>query len=211
MTNRRITVCVPCFGRPQRTKRIAECLANQNIDNYEMFFIGDHCNAFESLISDGFWDRLGEFTRSRNVDLFAYNLANHFGGYGYAIRNKMKRLASGEYLCFVDNDDYVSANHLQHYLSEIENTDYDFVYYNTFDNSRGIIRNVEPAMGLIGHAELCIRTDFFATLPDQSAHYGHDWEMIQDMLNKGKHKKAESPNYTYKIMGTPYNREQYID
>ena len=124
----------------------------------------------------------------------------------------MKELADAPYLCFIDNDDWVKPNHLEHYLSEIENTDFDFVYYNTWSNALGILRDTQASQGLIGHSELCIRTEFFMTVPDQETEYGHDWHMIDWMIKStNKHKKAMNPEWSYKVMGTPAKRETDID
>jgi glycosyltransferase involved in cell wall biosynthesis len=211
MTTPRITVCVPIFGRPARTYRLIECLAKQNIDNIEVFLIGDGCPIWENEIK-GWAKRLCEKQAKKGNRYVAMNLEKNYGGFGYHIRNMMKDLATAPYLCFIDNDDWVKPNHLQFYLSEIENTDLDFVYYNTYNHAIGLLRDARASMGLIGHSELCIRTEFFKTLPNQGPEYGHDWNMIEGMLlTTDKYKKAESRDWTYRVMSTPAKRETNID
>lgn len=207
----RITAIVPCFGRPERTKRIAECLTNQTINNYEVFFIGDNCPDFQSLLDVGFWSGLTQEAEKKGNKIVAINFANHFGGYGYHARSLAPFICSSPYLCYVDNDDVVLPNHLENYLSGIEGTDLDWVYYNTFNEAIGLVRDSKASPGLIGHAELCIRTGFAATLEQEKPEYGHDWAMIQEMMSKtDKYKKIENP-HTYIIKGTPAKREQGID
>ncbi len=213
MIKPRITAVVPCFGRPQRTMRIIAALQDQTINDFEVFLVGDHCEHFQTLLDSGFMMRLIEDERQKGNYFHAWNLYQNKGGFGYYIRNLMKMLANGKYLCFIDNDDWIKQYHFQHYLSEIENTDLDFVYYNTWNDALGLIRDTKPTMGLIGHSELCIRTEFFKSLPfNQSDRYGHDWEMIEYMLSiTDKHKKSSNPDWTYKIMSTPMKRETLID
>jgi hypothetical protein len=208
----RITVCVPIYGRPQRTLRLIDCLRKQTINNFQAYLIGDGCHVWQGILDQEIMLEINEEEKAKGNEWIAMNLAVNYGGYGYAIRNLMKDMADGEYLCFIDNDDIILPNHLEHYLSEIENTDLDFVYYNTWNNALNILRDTQPTAGLIGHSELCIRTGFYQEIPEQSAEYGHDWEMIQWMLKSTmKHKKASNPAWTYKVMGTPAKRETDID
>lgn len=208
----RITVCVPIFGRPQRTSRIIECLQRQTINNIQVYLIGDGCPQWQTDLDDGWVQLMCKKQEALGNEFIAINLDKNYGGYGYYIRNMMKELADAPYLCFIDNDDWVKPNHLEHYLSEIENTDLDFVYYNTWNNALGILRDTQASQGLIGHSELCIRTEFFMTVPDQGTEYGHDWHMIDWMIkNTNKHKKAINPEWSYKVMGTPAKRETDID
>jgi glycosyltransferase involved in cell wall biosynthesis len=213
MIKSRITVCVPIFGRPQRTQRVIDCLLNQSINNYDIWLIGDNCPQWGLKLreNNNFTEQVLEQYDKGNR-LYVLNLPENHGGYGYYVRNMIKHIALAPYVCFVDNDDWVAHNHLEHYLSEIENTDLDFVYYNTWNNALNILRNTEPKMGLIGHSELIIRTDFFRGVPNQTPEYGHDWKMIEWMIqNTTKHKKANSKDWTYKVMGTPAKRETEID
>ena len=209
-----ITVCVPIFGRPQRTCRLIDNLRRQTISNFQVYLIGDGCPQWQAMLDDesGFIQDIIKEEKQKGNEWIAINLSQNHGGYGYYIRNLMKELADGKYLCFIDNDDLVLPNHLELYLSEIQNTDLDFVYYNTWNNSINLLRNTQPTAGLIGHSELCIKTEFYQSMPEQGNFYGHDWVMIDWMIqNSSKHKKASSQEWTYKVMGTPAKREEGID
>ena len=212
MITPRITAVVPIYGRPQRTQRLIEQLCNQTINDFEVFLIGDHCAYFQDLLDNGKMMNLIEQERQKGNYFHAWNLYSNRGGFGYYVRNLMKILANGKYLCFIDNDDCIKNYHFQHYLSEIENTDFDFVYYNVFNSALGLIRDSQLSQGLIGHAELCIKTDFFKELPPQTGSYGHDFEMIKEMMAMTSlYKKATNPDWTYNVMSTPFKREENID
>jgi hypothetical protein len=207
-----ITVCVPIFGRPQRTARVINCLRRQTINNFQVYLIGDACPLWQSALDDGWVQEVIKEEEAKGNEWIAFNLTENYGGFGYYIRNLMKELADGEFLCFIDNDDCVKINHLEHYLQSIQGSGMDFVYYNTWNNAIGALRDTQPLQGLIGHSELCIRTEFYKTIPEQGGQYGHDWEMIQWMLaTTTKHKKGNSYDWTYKVMGTPAKRETDID
>jgi len=207
-----ITVCVPIFGRPQRTARVIECLRRQTINNFQVYLIGDGCPIWQADLNEGWVQDIIREEKEKGNEWIAFNLEKNFGGFGYHIRNLMKELADAPYICFIDNDDWVKPNHLEHYLSEIEGTEYDLVYYNTWNNALNILRDTRPTMGLIGHSELCISTQLYKQVPNQGDFYGHDWEMINWMISHTtQHKKASNPDWTYKVMGTPAKREIDID
>lgn len=212
MSKPKISVCVPIYGRPQRTLRIIDQLRQQTLTNYQAYFIGDSCPQWQEILDNGIMQDIIREEEQKGNEWIAINLDEHYGGFGYHIRNMMKELSDADFICFIDNDDCVLPNHLEHYLSEIENTDLEFVYYNTWNNALNLLRDSQASMGLIGHSELCIRTSFFQIVPNQSGNYGHDWEMISWMINHtSKHKKANSKEWTYKVMGTPAKREEGID
>ena len=53
----RLSVSMPCYGRPQRTIRAINCIANQSINGWEAFVIGDGCPVMQDFIdSDYFKD-----------------------------------------------------------------------------------------------------------------------------------------------------------
>jgi glycosyltransferase involved in cell wall biosynthesis len=198
-----ISVCIPCFDRPQRTLRLLNQILEQDFNLWEAFFIGDGCNEFSKLIKEG------HFSDHR---ITAINLPINYGGYGYKARNIFKNIANREYSIYIDNDDCIEKDHFSHYLNEIRNTDYDFVYYNTFIEPTKTIRVPKLEEGWIGHSELIIKTEFLRRIPPHNQEYGHDWTLIKNMIDIGAlHKKADSQRATYKIMGVGELREKNIN
>jgi glycosyltransferase involved in cell wall biosynthesis len=208
----KLTLCVPCFERPQRTIRLIKQVLSQDIGDWEAYFVGDNCPYFQKNIDTGVFSELEKLPRKENTKLVFFNMEKKGEGWGYAIRNKVKELSKGKYFIFVDNDDMIDPNHFSHYLSGIENTNLDFAYYDTFIEPLKSVRKSELRFGKIGHSELIMRTDFIRNLPPHTSQYGHDWTFISDMVNYGgKYKKIETGITTYTIMGIDVFREQYID
>jgi glycosyltransferase involved in cell wall biosynthesis len=206
-----LTVCVPCYGRPERTKRLVEQVVNQNIGSWEAYFIGDSCEDFQRTLESGWFDSMRRSIKQENCALITSNMYVRSGGWGYNIRNKIKELASGKYFIYLDNDDCIAPNHFKNYLSAIKNTDYDFVYFNSQLNWNNSIRNSILEFGLIGHAEIIVKTSFLKEMPLHSDAYGHDWTLIDNMLKAGaKYTKSNNPP-TYYVMGAGSNREVGID
>lgn len=212
MENFRATISMPCFGRPQRTLRAIECISKQNTNGWEALITGDGCPYMEQFIkSDYCKDLVKSASENGNSMVFRNNKVNQ-GGHGYAITNEHIDLAKGKYFMFFANDDIITEGHVQNYLSGIEGTDYDFVYFDSFVYPIQTKRVASLQYGMIGHSELIIKTDFLRQMPKHTSEYGHDWFLIRNMINQGMHKKQviiKEP--TYLVMSLPNNREQGID
>jgi glycosyltransferase involved in cell wall biosynthesis len=207
----RLTVSMPCFGRPQRTIRAIECIANQTANGWEALVIGDGCPIMQNFIDSNYFRDLIQTCSSNGNNLIIDNYLFNQGGHGFAITNSNIEEAKGEYFTFFANDDIILPNHFENYLSQIEGTDLDFVYFDSFVAPRNAIRNAQLQYGMIGHSELIIRTQFLKSMPMHDAEYSHDWRLIEEMVKSGKHKKAENSPATYHVMSLSDNREKGID
>ena len=206
----KLTLSMPCFGRPKRTVRAIECIANQNINGWEALVVGDGCPVMQDFISSCFFLDLQRECKAKGNDLIIKNNQINYGGSGYAITNQNILIAKGKYFMFFANDDVILPNHFENYLSSIDGTNYDFVYFNSL-LPMGKVRVSSLNYGCIGHSELIVRTDFLKQMPPHSEHYGHDWELILEMIKRGKSFHSKNSNLTYNVMSLPNNREQGID
>ena len=207
----RLTLSMPSYQRPQRTMRAIECITNQSINGWEALVVGDCCPFINEIIETDALDPYYAKAEEGNNALIVENLPNNIGGYGYEITNMNIQRAKGDYFIFFANDDMILPNHFENYLSAIEGTDYDFVYFNS--NIMGeFTRNTSLTFGQIGHSELIIKTSFLKTMPKHENKYGHDWDLIQNMINAGaKYRKAEGHPETYVVKSLANKREENID
>jgi len=207
----RLTLSMASFGRPQRTIRAINSIANQTANDWEALVIGDGCSVMKDYLDSGYFNDIRIECSNRGNDLYIDNNPINQGGNGFAIINNNIKIAQGKYFVFFANDDIILPNHFENYLSQIENTDLDFVYFDSFVAPRNAIRNAQLQYGMIGHSELIVKTDFLRQMPTHNEHYGHDWALIQSMIQNGKHKKAVNCPPTYQVMSLSDNREQGID
>jgi len=195
----RIGIVIPCYGRPARTRRIINNLLSQNINNWEAFVIGDGCPQFQNMIDSYEVDYFIKTAQQQGNNLHCFNLEKNYGGYGYFITNYAIKNSMSEYFIFAGNDDILLPNHFEHYLSEIENTDLDLVYYKTFLAPYNTVRDPELKGGGIGHSEIIVKTEFIKDITHKEI-YGHDWDFIQSIIDKNpKTKKALSAYTTYVV------------
>jgi len=207
----RLTLSMASFGRPQRTIRAINSIANQTANDWEAYVVGDGCPIMQDFIDSEYFNDLIEQCSYNGNDLIICNNPINQGGNGYAIINNNIQIAQGEYFVFFANDDILLPNHFENYLSQIEGTDLDFVYFNSEVKPTNSLRIAQLQYGSIGHSELIVRTEFLKQMPFHDAEYGHDFALIQSMMQNGKHKKAENCPPTYHVMSLSDNREQGID
>jgi hypothetical protein len=207
----RLTLSMASFGRPQRTIRAINSIASQNINDWEALVIGDGCPVMQDYLDSGYFNDIRIECANRGNDLYIDNNPINQGGNGFAIINNNIKIAQGRYFVFFANDDSILPNHFENYLSQIEGTDYDFVYFNSEVKPTNSLRVSRLEYGMIGHSELIVRTEFIRQMPMHDAEYGHDFALIQNMMQNGKHKKAENCPATYYVMSLSDNREKGID
>lgn len=104
-----VSVIVPCYNIENYVKRCIESLINQKTQfSYEIILIDDGSTDKTSAICDSF------FTLSNIHIIHQVN-----GGLSNA-RNKGISLSKGEYITFVDGDDFVSENYIEDLLKSIK-------------------------------------------------------------------------------------------
>ena len=199
----RITLIVPCLGRPMRTRRMINDILNQNISNWEAFVIGDGCPEFQKMIDSGEASTFISKAESQGNKLHCYNLDRNYGRFGSPIYDYCIKLSKGKFIIFAGNDDRIEKNHFEHYLSEIEGSEYDMVYYKTYLDPLNSIRDPEIRLGGIGHSEMIIKRSAIGDLSHEPV-YASDWSLLTKLLDKGiQIKKADSEITTYRVMHIP--------
>jgi glycosyltransferase involved in cell wall biosynthesis len=208
----KLTCICPCWKRPQRTIRAIESVLAQQFNEWEAIFIGDACPLFQERLDDGTFKKYEEEALARGGKMIFENLTERGGGWGHLARKRGIELATGEYICFLDNDDVLKPNHFQNYYSFMEqNPELSFGYFNAYTQPWKKERNSALSRGGIGNAELIIKSEVLRKEYQPDAEYEHDWRLVERMMKKGyTFKKSKSP-YTYIIMSVPNYREKDID
>src|SRR6266568_2846496 len=115
-----LSFVLPCYGRPERTKRMLECVSNQSLIGWEGFIYGDCCPDFAMLLeSEWYKTWLSKMVDHGNI-VHTGNMPENGGGHGFNIINKAIQESTGEYFLFLSNDDTISYNHFEHYVTGIK-------------------------------------------------------------------------------------------
>ena len=108
----KVSVIVPVFNNSEYIGAALDSIINQNFDSFEII-----------VIDDGSSDNSLEIVNDKLGAIDIPNTVFHQENQGVsAARNKGIELSNGDYLVFVDADDYITPNHLQ----ELYNGETDF-------------------------------------------------------------------------------------
>lgn len=148
MTKQLVSIIVPIFNIEDCLSRCIESLMAQTYDNIEIL-----------LVNDGSSDNSAEIAEAyahKDKRIHFYNKSN--GGLSSA-RNFGLEKAKGEYICFVDGDDFVDPRMVEILHKEIETHhvklaccgfrvyhDGDKIYKDSFDPKKTEVFNTEEAM-----------------------------------------------------------------
>ena len=202
MKDLRITVSMPCFGRPARTMRSIECIINQDINNWEAFIMGDCCPHFQQLIDNGYLEQVKQEQAQKGNVIHYFNAPERGGAHGYQLTNHAIQNAQGKYFVFFANDDVILPNHFSNYL-EIEGSEYDYMFFESWIDPSGGPRIPKVQESGIGHSEIVIKTSLAKQLQPHNSRYGHDWDFIKEMITLGKGRRSLSVQHTYRVMHVP--------
>ena len=114
----KVTLIVPVYNVEPYLKRCLNSLINQTYKDYEIICIND-CSPDQS------WKILKEYSISYPEKIKVLSNEKNLG-LGKT-REKGISYAKGEYLMFIDSDDYISNDYIETYMKEMENSKSDMV------------------------------------------------------------------------------------
>lgn len=108
----KVSIIVPVYNSAKYLRKCLDSLVNQTYSNIEIILVNDGS-------SDNSLDIIKEYQKKYS-NILVFSITNH--GQGYA-RNLGLRKASGDYIMFVDSDDYVSTNIVAKLVDSISDSD----------------------------------------------------------------------------------------
>ena len=129
---KRVSVIIPVYNSSKHIKECIESVINQTYKNIEIIVVDDasYDNSFEIIknINDS---RIKILELKQNIGVAR-------------ARNKGIEIAVGDYICFLDSDDYWVLDKLEKQVEFIEKNHYIFIYsgYEFFKNNKTHIAHV---------------------------------------------------------------------
>ena len=124
----KLSIIIPYYKTYEETIKLLDGLIPQLTNETEVFLIDDGCNE----------ERLDTYKNKINI---IHLEENH--GLSYA-RNRGTEKALGEYIVFVDSDDYVSDDYIETIIDKINTSEFDYCYFSwQMINKKDIIRIVD--------------------------------------------------------------------
>ncbi|WP_270238161.1 glycosyltransferase family 2 protein [Clostridium perfringens] len=124
----KFSIITPVFNSFSLMERYFESLNNQSYKNFEIILVDDGS-------SDGSYEKLLEYQKTSNLIIKILKTEKNSGP-GYA-RNIGIEAASGEWITFIDNDDWVSIELLSKVYRIIKREEADCVIYDYFIEREG--------------------------------------------------------------------------
>lgn len=122
----KFSVIIPVYNREQAIRRCIDSVLSQSYRNYELLIIDDGS-------MDSTWSVLSEYSAmDRRIKLFRKSN----GGVSSA-RNMGVAHATGEYLVFVDSDDWISQGYLAYLDTVLTSPDIDGIILDYYIDSSG--------------------------------------------------------------------------
>lgn len=115
----KLSIIVPIYGVEQYLRKCVDSLLNQDIDSYEII-----------LVDDGSLDACPQICEEYAAAHENIRVVHRKNGGLSAARNSGMEIARGEYIMFVDSDDYLQKNVLGALLDQMELKHLDVLRYN---------------------------------------------------------------------------------
>ncbi len=118
---KKLSIIVPIYGVEQYLRKCVDSLLNQDIPSSEYEII---------LVDDGGKDACPQICEDYAAVHENIRVVHRENGGLSAARNSAIEIAQGEYVMFVDSDDYIKPNVLSGLLSQMERDNLDVLRYN---------------------------------------------------------------------------------
>ena len=204
-----VSILVPVYNSAPYLKECVESLVGQTYRDLQIVMIDDGS-------SDGSWAVMKELARmDRRIEI--YSQRNH----GVATtRNQLLDKVRGDFVLFVDSDDWIDLDTIEVLMQEQQADDYDIVMYRITANSeedRSLTQ--EQAISLfLEHksfrGSLCdklIRSSLFEGLKiDENVSYGEDALMVWQVLQRiNKMRMLGRVFYHYRVNPASLSRQPF--
>lgn len=124
----KLSIIVPIYNVEQYLRKCIDSLLNQDMGNYEIILVDDGSPDACPALCDEYVERAkSEELRGKSVSIRVIHREN--GGLS-AARNSGLEIAEGEYVCFVDSDDYWEPNVLKVLMEQVEREELDILRFN---------------------------------------------------------------------------------
>lgn len=189
----------PANKAPNKDKKMIRAVNSflkQTYEDKELIIISDGCEITKKLYNEN-WASNPQIKYFHSIKLPIYS---------GSIRSMGQRIATGDIITYLDNDDIIGKNHLEIIHNQFNINEYDWVYYDDYmaldkEFSKFYTRWVDTRYGSIGTSAIS-HINFHKSekykginnIPDwkECNGYGHDWMFVLKLASfNTKFKKLE--------------------
>ena len=139
---KKISIIIPVYNVEKYLAKCLESLVKQDLKKCEIILVNDGSSDNSQIIIDNYKKRYPKYIK---------NYIKENGGQGSA-RNLGISKACGEYICFIDSDDYVEPNFIEEIYNYVLEDKYDIIVfdmYKEYENQK----NKEYLKGITNYAD----------------------------------------------------------
>ncbi len=113
----KISIIIPVYNAEKYLHRCFESILNNKYSNLEIIPVNDGSKDNSQKILDEY--------KEKYPDIF-FPILQENQGIGMARNNALEKV-TGEYVMFIDNDDFIDNDYIYSHVKELENDDYDMI------------------------------------------------------------------------------------
>lgn len=140
MSKRLVSIIIPVYNVEQYIDRCIDSICRQTYKNIEIIIVNDGSTDNSSKILDAYADKDSRI-----------RVLNKINGGLSSARNLGIKKCNGEYVFFVDGDDFIADNLIEHFLIVAEKTDADYVCSESFSFVDGDDDKTQKIINRMGH------------------------------------------------------------
>ena len=124
----KLSFIVPVYNVAPYLRKCVDSLLAQDYDDYEIILVDDGSTDDSPQICDEY-ARMSQESRVKSQELPCIRVIHQVNAGLSAARNTGIKDAKGEYICFVDSDDYWEENVLGSLMEQVERDDLDVLRF----------------------------------------------------------------------------------
>lgn len=177
------SVIIAVYNRENHIAKAIESLLAQRFQNWEAIIVDDGSN-------DGTLSKINQYKHDNRIQIV---VMDENGGVASA-RNKGIEFANGDYLTFLDSDDWYKPNHLESRYSILEEQDIDLLHGGVEIIGKKKVPDKNDITKDIDLSECVIGGTFFINLEtaseiasfDNSVQYSEDSDLFDKFVDNNK-------------------------
>lgn len=115
--NPKVSIIIPVYNAEKYLHRCFESILNNKYDNLEIIPVNDGSKDNSQKIIDEYKEKYPEIF---------FPIIQQNQGIGMTRNNAMEKV-TGEYIMFIDNDDFIDEDYIMSHINQIKENDYDMV------------------------------------------------------------------------------------
>lgn len=180
--------------REEKFERAVDSFLLSFHSSKELIIIADGCAITERIVNE-------KYSNSHEIRIKAIDKQPPWSG---NVRQAGLEMATGEIICYLDTDDYISPSHISVIENQMNEREYDWCYFNNHiytHDGKIVIRGAILCHGGVGTSSIAHRKLHGVNWYGCDG-YGHDWLFIQKLI-KSSENKGQIQNTGYVICHTP--------